>query len=305
MWFVSWYKTIVKNFIRNHDTILFYSKNKDRMDFNKVYIDNKDFKQILPPTKDIKNIFKDYNINEDLTEKICNKINYEMRWEKYPLEDTWNCNKWDDLNSIAIESSTSRVEETVNLNNENFKWQKPEKLLQRIIESSSNTWDIVLDFHLWSWTTCAVAHKMWRQYIWIEQMDYIDNTSIKRLKDVIKWEKEWISEKIWWKWWWDFIYMEIMQENQRIINDINNSKNISDLLEIYNTIKDSEFINYKIITSTINLNKLEEKDFEDFKLFLIEILDKNLLYKNYSERDDKNSGINEENKKINNLFYNN
>ena len=42
--------------------------------------------------------------------------------------------------------------------------------------------------------------------------------------------------------------MEIMQENEKFINKIKITKNIKDLLEIYNQIKDSEFINYKVNT---------------------------------------------------------
>ena len=75
-----------------------------------------------------------------------------------------------------------------------FNTRKPEHLMERILLASSNPWDIVLDYHLWSWTTCAVAHKMWRQYIWVEQMDYIETISVERLKSVIDWENSWISK---------------------------------------------------------------------------------------------------------------
>ena len=98
--------------------------------------------------------------------------------------------------------------------------------------------------------------------------------------------------------------MEIMQENEKFIDNLKNAKSITDLLKIYNQIKDSEFINYKVDTWNIKIDNLNEKDFEDFKLFLIEILDKNLLYKNYSERNDKNNNINENDKKLNKLFFN-
>jgi hypothetical protein len=42
--------------------------------------------------------------------------------------------------------------------------------------------------------------------------------------------------------------MEITQENERFIEEIKKAKNIKDLLEIHNQIKDSEFINYKVNT---------------------------------------------------------
>lgn len=213
MWFVSGFKSKVKNFVRNHDSILFYSKNKKKLDFNKIYIQNKDFAKIISPTKDILKLFKEYWIEEDKTKEIINKINHDLRWEKYPLEDTWNCSKWDKLNSIAIDSSTSRIEETMIYNWENFKGQKSEALLKRIIESSSNEWDIVLDFFLWSWTTASVSHKLDRKYIWIEQMNYFEEIILKRLKEVIKWDvNKWISEEIWWNWGWNFCSIEFFNK---------------------------------------------------------------------------------------------
>jgi DNA modification methylase len=63
----------------------------------------------------------------------------------------------------------------------NFSHPKPEELLQRIIELSTKKGDLVLDYHLGSGTTCAVAHKMGRQYIGIEQMDYIEDIAVKRM----------------------------------------------------------------------------------------------------------------------------
>jgi adenine-specific DNA-methyltransferase len=63
-------------------------------------------------------------------------------------------------------------------------WKKPEDLIWRLIALVTNERDIVLDFHLWSWTTSAVAHKMWRKWIGIEQMDYIESLAKKRLYNV-------------------------------------------------------------------------------------------------------------------------
>lgn len=182
--------------------------------------------------------------------------------------------------------------------------KKPEALIRRIVDMITNPWDLVLDYHLWSGTTCAVAHKMGRQYIGIEQMDYIETVSIERMKKVIEWEQGGISKSVEWKWGWELVYMEIMQANQRIIDEIHHASNIGELLSIYNQIKESEFINYSVDTNGLNLSHLEESDFDAMKLFLIEILDKNLLYVNYSERNDRNSGVSEEDRRVNEGFYN-
>lgn len=63
-----------------------------------------------------------------------------------------------------------------------FSTPKPERLLQKIIHIASDAGDIVLDFHLGSGTTAAVAHKMGRQYIGIEQMDYIESVAVSGSK---------------------------------------------------------------------------------------------------------------------------
>ncbi|EMH41926.1 site-specific DNA-methyltransferase, partial [Helicobacter pylori] len=156
MGFLSGYKTAAKKYIRNHDTILFYSKSDNYL-FNKTYIENKDFLPLLTKNE-VQNAFKKFSFPQEKIDDFLTFINHENRGEKYPLEDTWNSNKWDKLNSIAIDSSVSRVDETIAIDDENFKGQKPESLIQRILEVSTNENDLVLDFFAGSGTTCAVAH---------------------------------------------------------------------------------------------------------------------------------------------------
>ncbi|WQZ68275.1 site-specific DNA-methyltransferase [Helicobacter pylori] len=68
---------------------------------------------------------------------------------------------------------------------EDFQTQKPEKLLERIIQASSNENSIVLDFFAGSGTTCAVAHKLKRKYIGIEMGEHFEHMILPRLKKVI------------------------------------------------------------------------------------------------------------------------
>jgi len=77
--------------------------------------------------------------------------------------------------------------------------QKPERLLHRIIDMTTDEGDIVLDYFLGSGTTCAVAHKMGRQYIGIEQQNYGENDSISRLKNIIKGDNTRVSTLCDWK----------------------------------------------------------------------------------------------------------
>ena len=80
-----------------------------------------------------------------------------------------------------------------------FSTPKPEKLLGRILEISSNENDLVLDSFLGSGTTAAVAHKMGRRYIGIEMGDHAATHCAPRLKKVIEGEQGGISEAVGWK----------------------------------------------------------------------------------------------------------
>lgn len=91
-----------------------------------------------------------------------------------------------------------------------FTTPKPEALLKRIIEISTNENDLVLDFFAGSGTTLAVAHKMGRKWIGIEQMDYIESITKERLKKVLDGEQGGISKAVEWKGGGSFIYAELM-----------------------------------------------------------------------------------------------
>lgn len=308
MGFLSGYKTMVKNFIRNHDTILFYSRNPEGMLFNKLYIENKDFKPLVKDSKALRKYLSGYKLNEEQINDIFDYINHRSRGEHYALEDTWNCNKWDYLDSIAIESSTSRVGETVDLDGENFKGQKPEKLIRRIIESSSNKGDIVLDFFLGSGTTAATAHKLGRRYIGIEQMDYIESAICERMKKVVTGEDtDGISPQVGWTGGGSFVFCELMEQNSKLIKEINDA-NESDIVNLYDKIIESPFaLNYKIdpeiLKSIKSIEEFKSLEIDDKRRVLIEFLDKNLLYVNYSEIDDEEKGISEEDKNFTKSFY--
>lgn len=187
-----------------------------------------------------------------------------------------------------------------------FGTPKPEKLLQRIIELSTKSDDIVLDFFWWSGTTWAVAHKMNRQWIIVEQMDYVKELPQARLIKVIGWEQWGISESVNWQWWGRFVYLELMESNQSLITKIQNSEKSGELIRIYDEIKESGFINYTVDIESIdaNIDEFGKLSTWDQKKFLIELLDKNMLYVNMSEIDDAKNGVGDKEKKINRDFYN-
>lgn len=90
-----------------------------------------------------------------------------------------------------------------------FSTPKPELLIKRIMDLSTKPNDLIMDFHLGSATTCAVAHKIGRRYIGIEQMDYIEDVAVERLKKVIDGEQGGISKAVNWNGGGDFVYAEL------------------------------------------------------------------------------------------------
>lgn len=139
IWRIGWvsgYKSATENWIRNHDTILYYAKTQETI-FNKEYI---------PYPQD-----------------YVRRDGKKPDGQGYPIEDTWNCNNMDRLDSINLMSfSREKV---------GYATQKPEALLERIIKASSyGGWgktepSIVADFFAGSGTTLAVAEKLGRRWI--------------------------------------------------------------------------------------------------------------------------------------------
>lgn len=79
-----------------------------------------------------------------------------------------------------------------------FDTPKPEQLISRILQISTNEGDLVLDTFLGSGTTAAVCHKMNRGYIGIEKVEDSISFINKRLQKVINGEKGGISESVGW-----------------------------------------------------------------------------------------------------------
>ena len=187
-----------------------------------------------------------------------------------------------------------------------FAYPKNELLMQRIIEYTTKEGDIVLDFHLGSGTTAAVAHKMGRQYIGIEQMDYADTLPVERLKKVIAGEQGGISESVNWQGGGDFIYCELMQYNQAYMDKIQSAHSSEALVELWREIAENAFLNWyinpEVPEEAIN-DFIAIGDVEKQKHLLAELLDKNQLYVNLSEIEDADFEVSAEDKVLNKAFY--
>ena len=184
-----------------------------------------------------------------------------------------------------------------------FGTPKPEKLIQRIIQLASKEGDLVLDFFMGSGTTQAVAHKMQRQYIGIEQMDYIETVAIERLKKVINGEQGGISKGIDWKGGGEFVYCELKNDVQNFKNRVIKSYSTEELIDLFTLVKKSSFLSYRIDSKKLKEKEFLELSFAEQKQLLLEIVDNNSLYVNYSEMEDRTYKISEIEKKINKILY--
>lgn len=145
--------------------------------------------------------------------------------------------------------------------------------------------DLVLDFFMGSATTQAVAMKMNRRFIGIEQMDYINTVSVPRLQKVIEVEQGGISKDVDWQGGGSFIYAELMEKNTGFLKEIVEADTMQKLQAIFERMSQSPDIDFRVDLDEVKAT-LWEHSLEEQKKTLIKILDKNQLYFNYSEIDD-------------------
>ena len=176
--------------------------------------------------------------------------------------------------------------------------------MKDIIHVCTNPNDLILDFFMGSATTQAVAHKMNRRYIGIEQMDYINTVSVPRLQKVIEGEQGGISKDVDWQGGGSFVYAELMEKNRGFIESIRNAKNQNELWEVFNFMLAEAEIDFRIDLEKVK-DTLSELSLDDQKRTLFKIIDKNQLYYNYSEIDDGNVRdlITDNDYKFNKGFY--
>ena len=205
-----------------------------------------------------------------------------------------------------------------------FAYPKNERLIERIIEYATEEGDIVLDFHVGSGTTAAVAHKMNRQWIAIEQMDYVETITMERLKKVvgkkakaegklieeIDYDTGGISESVNYQGGGYFIYCELMPYNQAFMDKIKAAESSEALVGLWRDIAENSFLNWYVnaeipedaVEDFIKIGK-GENGLKKQKKLLAELLDKNQLYVNLSEIEDEDFGVSAEDKALNRAFY--
>ena len=182
--------------------------------------------------------------------------------------------------------------------------KKPEKLIENIILTASNEEDLILDFYLGSGSTCAVAHKMNRRYIGIEQMNYIEDKAVSRLNNVIHGDTSGISKEYNWQGGGSFVYCELLENASVLIDKIQAATE-----ETIDEVKAAIYTDERIIPyiTREELDKADEEfaslELEEKKQALIRLVDKNKLYVNYSDMEDNEYAVNDQDKEFTKSFY--
>ena len=141
---LSGFKTLAPNWVRGHDTILYYSKSEERI-FNKL---------MQPHTKEYLDSFNkvDENGRYYMVAHGTTRYRDEVETKGKPYGDVWN-----DIMSFQQQpTSDEKVD---------YATQKPSSLLDRIIQTSTNENMVVADFFGGSGVTAAVANKLGRKFI--------------------------------------------------------------------------------------------------------------------------------------------
>lgn len=206
-------------------------------------------------------------------------------------------------NNIYSNDNATKHAELLGIKNI-FDYTKPESLIRELISLAADKNDIVLDFHLGSGTTCAVAHKMGRQYLGIEQMDYIQDITVERMKKVISGEQSGISKTVGWQGGGSFVYCELLENASTLIKKIQSASE-----ETISEIKSEIYSDERIVPyiTRAELEKVDDEftslELEKKKKVLINLVDKNKLYVNYSDMDDESYVISESDKAFTKSFY--
>lgn len=296
---------------------------------NSIYF--KTFKGVIKPTK-----FNKMELIDDL--RIVNKtnsnmvrINAKFKWTQDKLDDeikegTTFVIKSDEFSMRYIRKGdrevkasnvfnaecgvTTNIKATseikvlfANSNTDLFSTPKPEALISRILEISTQENDLVLDFFAGSGTTCAVAHKMKRRYIGIEQMDYIETITKERLKKVIEGEQGGISKKCGFKGGGSFVYAELKEVNSGIKKQILNAKSASECLKIFNALNERFLKRADCKIDEIDSEEFQKLDLNEQKRICCALLDANEDYLNLGDIDEDTWGIDGITKKYNEIFY--
>jgi adenine-specific DNA-methyltransferase len=163
---------------------------------------------------------------------------------------------------------------------------------------------------------------MGRQYIGIEQMDYIEDIAVKRMQKVIgkqtkkdgellesvDFDNGGISKSVNWNGGGEFIYFELAKWNETAKDKINECKNIEELIKLFDELYEKYFLNYNLKIKEFKEQVTLEQNFKNLDLnkqkeMFLTMLDLNQMYVNKSEMKDSKYGLNKQEQALTQEFY--
>lgn len=209
---------------------------------------------------------------------------------------TW----WDE--GLLTSSASTELNNKLDLE---FNNPKNEALLELVIEFATQSGDLVLDFFLGSGTTAAVAHKMGRRYIGVEQMDYISSVTIPRLQKVIDGEQGGVSKAQGWKGGGSFVYVELAEQGERLMSELRNATTTDEVQLVLDRATERGLLRPSVLPDELatSASEFAELSFDDQKMTVAELVDKNRLYVNASEVEDADLGLSEADVAFTKSFY--
>lgn len=287
-----------------HDYILHYAKNYSERKQNRVYTPYSDkyIKDWFKFTDENGRIYRQRLRGNDESGNGIWIHQYLDESKGLPLSTVWT-----DIQQVYADPRAYKENQKADVEviREFSGGQKPEALIQRILEMSTDPGDIVLDFHAGTGTTGATAHKMGRRYILCEQIDAQTEIMLARLPKVIAGDTAGISKAVNWIGGGSFVYCELAKCNQKYVDEAVTAKTDAELADLLTRVLKSGFISSKVNPADIaeGASDFEALSLDDKKRFIIELLDKNMLYVNLCDLDDEEYAISEADKAFTRSFY--
>lgn len=186
------------------------------------------------------------------------------------------------------------------LGNKAFSYPKAVAQVRDAIQISTEPDDIVLDFFGGSGTTAQAVMEQnsidggMRKFIIVEQMDYINTVSFKRLEKGIQ------------KYYQDssFVYFELKKYNQEYLDRIMEATSLSELEDIYVDMRNNAFLKFWFDRSHFEKDEdFRKLDLDGRKKALADVLDENQLYLNYDDMHDTRHAVTTDEKALTDRFY--
>ena len=147
-----------------------------------------------------------------------------------------------------------------------------------------------------------------RQYIGVEQLNYGENDSVVRLQNVINGDSTGISKSVDWQGGGSFVYMELAEKNEKAMELISACNSYDELISLFTTLSEKYFLHYNVRVKDFTNKVSKEDEFKNLSLekqkeIFCRMLDLNQLYINFADRNDKDSGLSENDIKATEDFY--